>query len=158
MKRDLPPDPPGSLVAYELAPGQVLFVQELPSIPKIDALTESEQDVLELLLNNYDTATRQKMKHVELSERFLTMATEVEKGFTVLGQPNWPGIVVFHVAGDCQFDDRKHVAILRLLAGPDALHQVELSHRNDAALRELGHAAFSAACPPTSSATPFSIQ
>jgi DNA-binding NarL/FixJ family response regulator len=57
MKRDVHPEPPSSLIAYELAPGQVLFVQELPSIPKIDALTESEQDVLELLLNNYDTAT-----------------------------------------------------------------------------------------------------
>ena len=32
--------------------------------------------------NNYDSSKRQKMQHVELSERFLTMATEVEKGFT----------------------------------------------------------------------------
>jgi len=32
--------------------------------------------------NNYDPSRRQKMQHVELSERFLTMATEVEKGFT----------------------------------------------------------------------------
>ncbi len=31
--------------------------------------------------NNYDPAMRQKMQHVELSDRFLEMSTEVEKGF-----------------------------------------------------------------------------
>jgi NADPH-dependent glutamate synthase beta subunit-like oxidoreductase/ferredoxin len=32
--------------------------------------------------NNYNTAERQKMVHVELPERFASMTTEVEKGFT----------------------------------------------------------------------------
>ena len=32
--------------------------------------------------NNYNTAERQKMQHVELPVRFSSMTTEVEKGFT----------------------------------------------------------------------------
>jgi formate dehydrogenase beta subunit len=33
--------------------------------------------------NNYNTAQRQKMQHVDLPVRFASMATEVEKGFTI---------------------------------------------------------------------------
>ncbi len=56
MKRSLPADPPPSLLAYEIEPGKVLFVHALAA-PRIAGLSPAEQEVLTLLLNDYDTAS-----------------------------------------------------------------------------------------------------
>lgn len=57
MKRTLPSEPPPSLVAYELEPGKVLFVHSLPSVPVLEELTSTEQEVLGFLLDGHDTQT-----------------------------------------------------------------------------------------------------
>ena len=54
MKRRLPEAPPPSVVAYELHPGQVLFVHDLPTAAKVPGLGEVEQEILELLLRGHD--------------------------------------------------------------------------------------------------------
>lgn len=56
MSRPLPDVPPPSLVAYELEPGKVLFVHDLPRVPRIDALTTAEHEVLILLLDGHEAA------------------------------------------------------------------------------------------------------
>jgi DNA-binding CsgD family transcriptional regulator len=47
-------DPPPDLVAYELAPGRVLFVHALEA-PHVDGLTPAELEVLALVLDGRDT-------------------------------------------------------------------------------------------------------
>jgi len=55
MKRSLPNDPPPSLIAYELEPGRVMFVETMPTVPHIPGLSDAEQEVLVMLLGGYDT-------------------------------------------------------------------------------------------------------
>ncbi|MDF2692838.1 MAG: Bacterial regulatory protein luxR family [Labilithrix sp.] len=55
MKRFLSAEPPPSLLAYEIEPGKVLFVHVLAA-PDVAGLSAAEQEVLLLLLNDYDTA------------------------------------------------------------------------------------------------------
>lgn len=62
MKRPLPSEPPQTLVAFELPSGQVLFVHDLPSVPRIEELTTAEQEVLVLLLNGYSTTAIAEMR------------------------------------------------------------------------------------------------
>lgn len=54
--RRLPAEPPPSLVAYELEPGKVLFVQTL-AVPEVDGLSPAEREILGLLLNDHDSAS-----------------------------------------------------------------------------------------------------
>ncbi len=54
MKRLLPEVPPPSVVAYEIHPGQVLFVHDLTVAAKVPGLGEVEQEILELLLRGHD--------------------------------------------------------------------------------------------------------
>jgi DNA-binding CsgD family transcriptional regulator len=55
MKWPLPSEPPPSLVAYELEPGKVLFVQTL-AVPDVEGLSPAEREVLALLVSGYDVA------------------------------------------------------------------------------------------------------
>jgi DNA-binding NarL/FixJ family response regulator len=54
VKPLLPEAPPPSVVAYEIHPGQVLFVHDLPAVSKVPGLGKVEQEVLELLLRGHD--------------------------------------------------------------------------------------------------------
>jgi DNA-binding NarL/FixJ family response regulator len=56
VKRRLPPTPPSSLTAYELEPGKVLFVHDLPT-QTVAGLTTAEEEVLKLLLLGQDNAS-----------------------------------------------------------------------------------------------------
>lgn len=49
-------EPPPGLTAYELEPGQFLFVHALPSAPQLAQLAPSEQEVLVLVLEGQSTA------------------------------------------------------------------------------------------------------
>lgn len=50
----LPEAPPPSVAAYEIHPGQVLFVHDLPAVSKVPGLAKVEQEILELLLRGHD--------------------------------------------------------------------------------------------------------
>lgn len=54
MKFRVPSEPPPSLIAYQLESGKVLFVHSLPPIPRVESLTDAEQEVLVLLLRGYE--------------------------------------------------------------------------------------------------------
>lgn len=56
MKRNLPAEPPASLVAYEIEPGKVLFVHGVEH-RAIAGLTPAEQAIVELVLDGYDNAS-----------------------------------------------------------------------------------------------------
>ena len=56
MKRGVPADPPEALVAYELAPGVVLFVYPNEALPPVPELTAAEREVAALLLVGADDA------------------------------------------------------------------------------------------------------
>lgn len=55
MKPPVSDSPPPSLVAYELEPGTVLFVHELPRVGQLPVLSAAEHEVLVLLLDGHDT-------------------------------------------------------------------------------------------------------
>lgn len=58
MKRHLPHTPPASLAAYQIEPGKVLFVHELPKThANVKGLTRAEEEVLALVLDGYDNAS-----------------------------------------------------------------------------------------------------
>lgn len=54
MKRLLPAVAPPSVVAYEIHPGKVLFVHDLPPAMKVPGLGKVEHEVVELLLRGHD--------------------------------------------------------------------------------------------------------
>lgn len=56
MKRHPPGTPPASLVAYEIEPGKILFVHELPKTT-VRGLTSAEEEVLSYLLDGHDNAS-----------------------------------------------------------------------------------------------------
>ncbi len=84
MKRRLPLEPPPGLVAYEIAPGQMLFVHPLLAnapAPIFAALTAAEQEVAALLLDGRDNAGIAKERGTSLR----TTANQVASIFRKLG-------------------------------------------------------------------------
>lgn len=57
MKRPVSDAPPPSLVAYELEPGVVMFVHELPRVSPGSNLSPAEREVLGYLLDGRDTSS-----------------------------------------------------------------------------------------------------
>ena len=81
MKRQhLPALPPEALVAYELEPGNVLFVHPLQQ-RTIAGLTEAEQAVVALLLDGHDNASIAATR----DRAVRTIANQVARIFRKLG-------------------------------------------------------------------------
>lgn len=84
MKRPLPTEPPPGLVAYEIEPGRVLFVQPLssaPPTPLLVDLTPAEREVTVLLLDGRDNASIAEERGTSLR----TTANQIASVFRKLG-------------------------------------------------------------------------
>jgi DNA-binding NarL/FixJ family response regulator len=62
VKRVLPEAPPPSVIAYEIQPGRVLVVHDLPTVSKLPGLGEAEQEIVELLLRGHDNRSIAKRR------------------------------------------------------------------------------------------------
>jgi DNA-binding NarL/FixJ family response regulator len=80
MKR-LPPDPPPGLVAFEIEPGRVLFVQPLAHEIEDDRLSAAERAVATLVLRGWSNA--EIASHRGTTKR--TAANQVASIFRKLG-------------------------------------------------------------------------